>query len=571
MDNFKIRTKILVSSMVMILLVIIVGGVGYYYISKTNDNVNSMYKDNLLSVEWLNDSRAEARAIESDIYSIILHTEDKNMQNKLLDDINSRKEIFNTDWENYKKIDLNEHDQELVSVIEADLKKYREGREAALKSAVEGNAKEALNKFNEIKVSEQAFQDNLKVLAANASKEADNINEENASAYKNSIKVFLLIGIFSVITGIFMAVFTSKKIVNPLNYAVGYLKVISKGDFSLDIDNKLKNRKDEVGDIIKAIELMKSSLNELITDIKNESGSIKQVVYNVLNDINKINENLEDVSSSTEEITAGLEETAAAADEIQSSSIEIEKAVESVAQTAQSGAEASGEIKNKADNIRESFMESQKKAKDIFIKTKGNLEVAIENSKIVNQINVLSDVIMQITSQTNLLALNAAIEAARAGELGRGFAVVANEIKTLAEQSKDAVGEIQSITGKVTDAVVTLSDTSNRLLGFMSEEIQKDYDLMIDATEEYTKDVDFMDGIVTEFSSTSEELLATIKENLRMIEQITCAANDGATGAANIAKEISVVSENSNSIFNEANKSRESVDKLEEKVLKFKI
>ncbi|MEG0440668.1 MAG: methyl-accepting chemotaxis protein, partial [Solibacillus sp.] len=78
------------------------------------------------------------------------------------------------------------------------------------------------------------------------------------------------------------------------------------------------------------------------------------------------------------------------------------------------------------------------------------LEEAMENSKVVTQINVLSESIMQISSQTNLLALNAAIEAARAGEAGRGFAVVADEIRKLAEESKNTVIEIQGITEKVT-------------------------------------------------------------------------------------------------------------------------
>lgn len=75
-----------------------------------------------------------------------------------------------------------------------------------------------------------------------------------------------------------------------------------------------------------------------------------------------------------------------------------------------------------------------------------NLEQALEDAKVVDQIGVLADSILNITAQTNLLALNASIEAARAGEAGKGFAVVAEEIRVLAEQSKDAVANIQAVT-----------------------------------------------------------------------------------------------------------------------------
>lgn len=571
MDHLKVRIKMLLYSIVMTSLIIVVGIVGYYFISESNNNIKAMYNENLLANQWINDNRTQAKAIEADIYYIILNTADKKKQESALKDLDYRKGVFNANWEKYKNSDNDEYEQGLITVIDSNLKKYRDGREEVLKLAADGKEKEALDKFSEVEEYAQAFHDKLGDLAVYNGKLADNLNDETQSQYSLAIKIFIAIGVFSELIGIVLASFISNKIAKPLSIAVKHLKTVSQGNFTLKIPTKLKERRDEIGEIVNAIDLMQISLKSLIIDVKDESSNIKQVVYNISQNIEKVNNNLEDVSANTEEITASLEETAAAADEMQASTSEFEKAVQSVAGLAQNGAEASGEIKKRADHIKVNFMESQQKAKDIFSKTKNDLELAIENSKIVNQINLLSEVIMQITSQTNLLALNASIEAARAGELGRGFAVVANEIKNLAEQSKDAVVEIQNTTEKVTDAVDKLSNTSNQLLMFMSEETQKDYDLMINATVEYAKDADFIDNIVTEFSSTSEELLASIKEILRTVEQITFASNNGAEGTTNIAKEISDVSERSNNITQETNKSKESVDNLEGKILKFQV
>ena len=101
---------------------------------------------------------------------------------------------------------------------------------------------------------------------------------------------------------------------------------------------------------------------------------------------------------------------------------------------------------------------------------------ALDDAKFVEQIGVLADSILTITAQTNLLALNASIEAARAGEAGKGFAVVAEEIRMLAEQSKDAVANIQSVTENVNVAVGTLTGDSNKLLDFVDTDIVQSFD-----------------------------------------------------------------------------------------------
>jgi len=266
-----------------------------------------------------------------------------------------------------------------------------------------------------------------------------------------------------------------------------------------------------------------------------------------------------------------MEETAASTQEMNVTSLEIEKAVESIAAKAQEGAVSAGEINKKATELSENFLLSQQSANKIFLDVKDKLEKALEESKAVEQINTLADAILQITTQTNLLALNAAIEAARAGEAGRGFAVVADEIRKLAEDSKSTATQIQSVTKQVILSVDNLSDNSNRLLTFMTTDVDRDYKTMLNATEEYKKDAELIDTLVTDFSATSEELAASMENMIKAINEITAAANEGAEGTNNIAEKAGLVTKKANDVIGQTSISKESSGKLLKMVEKFKV
>lgn len=111
------------------------------------------------------------------------------------------------------------------------------------------------------------------------------------------------------------------------------------------------------------------------------------------------------------------------------------------------------------------------------------LQASMENSKKVTRINDLTNDILEISSQTNLLALNASIEAARAGEAGKGFAVVAEEIRILADNSRETTNSIQEISKMVTGAVEGLADNAEEMMRYVNETILGDYDSMSENAE----------------------------------------------------------------------------------------
>ncbi|SHK49515.1 methyl-accepting chemotaxis protein [Paramaledivibacter caminithermalis] len=391
-----------------------------------------------------------------------------------------------------------------------------------------------------------------------------------ASARRLSIMVGIISAIMLFITIIVITLHT-KRITDPIIKSSEYLDIIASGDFSQEIDYKYLSRKDEIGTIIKGIKNMKNSLKCLVNSIKDESTAIENKVHNVTNNVNALNSNLEDISATTQQLAARMEETAASTEEMSATSQEIENAVQYIAERSEEGAVAAREISTRAEDTKKGVYAAKQKASNIFIETKNQLKNAIEDAKIVQQINILSESIMQITEQTTLLALNAAIEAARAGESGKGFSVVADEIRKLAEQSKDTVLKIQDITTKVTSSVDNLSNSSNNLLTFMSDNVNNDYKMMLDVAQNYNKDAKFIDELVTGFSATSEQLLASIQNILVTIDSVAQAANEGASGTTDIANRVCEANNRANEVMKQVLESKESTDNLKGEISKFKI
>ncbi len=380
-----------------------------------------------------------------------------------------------------------------------------------------------------------------------------------------------IIGILLLAISIIILTFVSKTISEPIKLSASHVNEIAKGDFSVPIDASYLKRRDEIGTIVNSIDRMKESLKHLVANINGESVEIKRQVDEVNQSAVELKQNLESVSATTEELAASMEETAATSDQINETSHEIQLAVQSMAGRAQEGAVLAGEISLRADKTQREVQEAQIKARTMLEETKSQLQEAIEASKVVGQIDILSTSIMQITEQTNLLALNAAIEAARAGEAGRGFSVVADEIRKLAEQSKSTVLKIQEITGHVVESVTHLANSSNNLLGFVSNDVSKDYSVMLEVANYYNEDAVSVEGLVSEFSATSQQLLASIDSILLSIEDISRASSEGARGTTDIAIMVSDINQYASEMVVKVSGTEQSAEKLLDETKKFVI
>lgn len=401
--------------------------------------------------------------------------------------------------------------------------------------------------------------------------EINTLEQKEREVFAQEITQFMVIFAISVVAAVAATIYISLRLDKDFSVISEYFKTLATGNFSIKLPKGYTDRKDDFGILTTELEIMKDSVAQLVGSTKLEADKIIDVVGYINDNVRDLNGDIEDVAATTQELAASMEETAASAQAMTSTSSEIEAASRTIATKSQEAALQVIEISKRAKDTKEDIRNSQKKVDDIGVEIEKKLQTALEQSKVVMQIGVLTESIMSITSQTNLLALNAAIEAARAGESGRGFAVVADEIRRLADQSKIAVAKIQGVTGEVTEAVLNLSESANALLEFVSTDISSSFRRFRDVSDAYSDDAMYMDGLITDFSATSEELLASIESIIESVNEVAHAATEGAMGTGDIAEKISSITDKSAEVAQQVGVSRDSSERLKTEISNFTI
>ena len=392
---------------------------------------------------------------------------------------------------------------------------------------------------------------------------------EYEAIYNENLRnlVIIIIGFLIVIA--FVAVVISGNITKALDIVMKDIDVISNGDFSKKINESLLKRKDDFGILANCIENMRGEIQSLVAKVKERAETLDDLVIDIKSSVSTMNEEVEDVSATTQELAASMEETAASSEEIAAMSQNVGDAVKNIADRAQDGANQIVSIRERAANGKKETESRRRQIDNIISEIGQSLEKALQDAKVVEQIDALAESIIGITSQTNLLALNASIEAARAGEAGKGFAVVADEIRNLAEQSKETVTHIQEVTGNVTIAVNNLSSDSTKLLNFVSHDISKSIDGFGKMADSYNDDAENMDSLMTEFSETSKDLQNSVVGILGAIVEVSTASNEGAAGTTNIAGKAVSLTNMSEDILNNASGANDVALQLKENISKF--
>lgn len=326
------------------------------------------------------------------------------------------------------------------------------------------------------------------------------------------------------------------------------------------------------------LELIAGNVNELLAYIRKimigiSSGSMRLMSTSrkMVDHVSSADESITDVSATMQEMSAAMEETTSSLNQITEAIDEIYLSVERIAGNADAGKVSSQEMESRASGANDAAAEGEKKANIETEKMAASLNEKIAKSKSVEQIEVLTSNIIEITEQTNLLALNASIEAARAGEAGRGFAVVADEIGKLAGNSADAAAKIRQVSAEVIQAVDELAEGSQQMIEFVRNSTKEGFGGLVATSENYATDANAMRAMMEQFAQTAEELRSTMDGIRESISAVNIAVEESAKGIAGVSESSVQLTGNVNDIQSEAADNNGIAEDLATEVGKFKL
>ena len=326
------------------------------------------------------------------------------------------------------------------------------------------------------------------------------------------------------------------------------------------------------------LELIAGNVNELLAYIRKimigiSSGSMRLMSTSrkMVDHLSSADESITDVSATMQEMSAAMEETTSSLNQITEAIDEIYSSVECIAGNADAGKVSSQEMESRASGTNDAAEEGQKKANIETEKMAAALNEKIVRSRSVEQIEVLTSNIIEITEQTNLLALNASIEAARAGEAGRGFAVVADEIGKLAGNSADAAAKIRQVSAEVIQAVDELAEGSQQMIEFVRNSTEEGFGGLVATSENYATDANAMRAMMEQFAQTAEELRSTMDGIRESISAVNIAVEESAKGIAGVSESSVQLTGNVNDIQSEASDNNGIAEDLATEVGRFKL
>ncbi len=326
------------------------------------------------------------------------------------------------------------------------------------------------------------------------------------------------------------------------------------------------------------MELMAGNVNELLgfirgimLGISDSAGELNISTDVVATNLGNARESVLGVSATMQQMSASMEETTASLGQINDAVSDIYQNIDNISKEAGDGDLQTEQIKDKAQAIYQKAGEEQRNVHDSTKKMADSVSEKLEKSKMVNEITLLTDKIIEITSQTNLLSLNASIEAARAGEAGKGFAVVADEIGKLATDSGEAANQISQVSGEVITAVDELANETSKMLRFMDEVAVNGYGELLATSEDYRKDAENIHEMMDRLSHDTEtikQVMDTIRENIR---EVNIAVEESAKGVVDVSDNTTELSNNIRDIEQKADVNKNVATQLEDEVSRFKL
>lgn len=541
--RFSTKMIILIPVFVIGIISIISSVLAVKNIRKVNENATQIANGYMVCIADLGSIQIETEKIHRLGLSHIVAT-DLDSMISLVDVIRAEQTVLDGYLSDFEQF-IDDSDRENYEAILSNYEGLKYENANLMAYSANGN-KEAAYALANGAISEYADKIDQNIIAIQevVNNNADTAKQQLTKVYKYSLTVSFVTIAVSMASLLFAVFSVLKMVIVPLSKTKNEINEIiddidrREGDLTRRV-TIMENQ--EVAAVGSGINLFMGKLQDIFKTIIHNSKRMETVVNEVRESVMTSNSSVSDLSALTEELSATMQEMSDNAALINSNTESVAGEVNQIAERTTEINNYTKEMKGHADS-----MESAARSNMESTGTKVNeiLEVlnrAIEDSNSVNQVNSLTDDILNIASQTNLLALNASIEAARAGDAGRGFAVVATEISQLAAASQEAANRIQQINSVVTQAVHNLADNANGLVQYMNESILPEFEEFVTAGSEYKNKATYIENVMNEFESKTDSFKNTMVEIQKSINTIAHAIEEGAKGVSNAADSTQVL------------------------------
>ena len=483
LNNVKISSKLLMSFSIILLIVVVVGAVGFMSTRNINRNLIDISTGDLPSVNYLLQADRDLYQLLTAERSMIFSAVNSELFEQLMADYEENLLQSRQRFEKFKAL-ADDNAADLIAKYENSRAQWEkltrqvvEGRAADTRAgrrlAIDLTLTDAKVKFDEMR----GYLDQLTDLTM---QRVDNSRVEADSTFRKTTVTLTVTTLIGFIIGLSLAFFIAGGITRPLKKLMGIVESVSKGDLEVELDI---DREDEIGQLAGRIEQMVEKIKSVVIDVAAASENVANAS--------------QAMSASTEQMSQGATEQATSSEEA-SSSME----------------EMSSNIRQNADNALQTEKIAVKAAEDTLQGGEAVAETVIAMSEIAEKISIIEE----IARQTNMLALNAAIEAARAGDHGKGFAVVAAEVRKLAERSQSAAAEIIQLS----TSSMAVAEKAGQMLEHMVPDIRKTAELVQEiaaasseqnaGAAQINKAIQQLDHVTQQNASAAEEMSSTAEE-----------------------------------------------------------
>lgn len=463
---------------------------------------------------------------------------------RLVEKIRSQEDALEKDLESYK-IYVTPDTKKEYNDIKKNYEQLKYECANVMAFSAAGKSEDAYELANgKISKCADAIESDIESIKKIVNQDADAQRQKLTSAYHSSIGTSIVTILISIAALFSAMVAVLRWVIHPLaNTNREMNEIISEidnrqGDLTRRVT--ITNNK-EVASVGGGINAFMAKLQEIFRMISSNSRDLEGVVNEVRESVQTSNGSVSDLSALTEELSATMQDISDNASRINENTESVAGEVKSIAEKTIEINQYTKEMKEHAEAMehaaRENMDTTGAKVNDIV----SVLSQAIEDSNSVNQVDNLTNDILNIASQTNLLALNASIEAARAGDAGKGFAVVASEISQLAAASQEAANNIQSINAIVITAVHNLADNANGLVEYMNEKILPEFQKFVESGGAYHDKATFIEGVMADFEAKTDSLQNSMDEIANSVNTISHAIEEGVSGVVSAADSTQVL------------------------------